>query len=188
MSNYISPFLLPNYEDNDHYGFISCKLKHWPAMWPEEIAAEGALYRERMRQKQHTFFMARDDVHRNIQYFKAKGIPRYTMDDVARQALLSLAEWNGWQVKNGDCVRAFGVTPIVVTRKIDDDEELEDIENFMKHEQKLKRKLQALKARKAKPNHKRAFELALLSLIDEQGWQRVESHPRRNVTIYHYKV
>lgn len=188
MSNYISPFLLPNYEDNDHYGFISCTLKHWPAMWPEEMAAEGALYRERKKQQQQTFFMARDDVHRNIQYFKAKGAPRYTMDDVARQALLSLAEWNGWQVKNGDCVRAFGVTPIIATRHCDG-EVLEDIENFMKHEQKLKRKLQAMKARKTKhTNHKRAVELALLSLIDEQGWQRVESHPKRNITIYRYKV
>jgi len=182
MSNYISPFLLPNYEDNDHYGFISCKLKHWPAMWPEEIAAEGALYRERMRQKQQTFFMARDDVHRNIQYFKAKGIPRYTMDDVARQALLSLAEWNGWQVKNGGNVRLHKVTPIIATRHCED-EVLEDIENFMSARQKLKR----LK-RTDKLTRKQLVKIALLSLIDEQGWQRVESHPRRNVTIYHYKV
>lgn len=188
MSNYISAVRLPNYEDNDHYGQTSCTLKYWPDLWPEEMAADGALYRERMRQKQQTFFMARDDVHRTIQYFKNLGAKRYEMDDLARCALLSLAEWNGWKVKNGDCVRAFDVTPIVVTRKINDDEVLEDIENFMEHERKLKRKLQALKAKKVKPNHKRAVELALLSLIDEQGWQRVEQHPRRNITIYHYKV
>lgn len=109
------------------------------------------------------------------------------MDEVARQALMSLAEWNGWQVKNGENVRLHKVTPIIATRHCED-EVLEDIENFMKHEKKLKRKLQILKARKTKPNHKRAVELALLSLIDEQGWQRVESHPRRNITIYHYKV
>lgn len=184
MSNYISPVLLPNYEDNDHYGFISCTLKHWPAMWPEEIAAEGALYRERMRQKQQTFFMARDDVHRNIQYFKAKGIPRYTMDDVARQALLSLAEWNGWQVKNGDCVRAFGVTPIVVTRKIDDDEELEDIEDFMSARQKLKR----LK-RTDKLTRKQLVNIALLSLVEEKGWERVpHRNPLTGFECFHYKT
>jgi hypothetical protein len=187
MNNYISAIRLPNYEDNDQYGQTSCTLKHWPDLWPEEMAADGALYRERMRQKQQTFFMARDDVHRTIQYFRTKGAPRHTMNALARQALLSLAEWNDWQVKNGDCVRVFGVTPIIATRHCDD-EVLENIENFMEHERKLKRKLQALKAKKVKPNHKRAVELALLSLIDEQGWQRVEQHPRRNITIYHYKV
>ena len=184
MSNYISPFLMPNYEDNDHYGFISCTLKHWPAMWPEEMAAEGALYRERMKQKKQTFFMARDDVHRNIQYFKAKGIPRYTMDDVARQALLSLAEWNGWQVKNGDCVRAFGVTPIVVTRKIDDDEVLEDIEDFMSARQKLKR----LK-RTDKLTRKQLVKIALLSLVEEKGWERVpQRNPLTGFECFHYKT
>ena len=182
MSNYISAVRLPNYEDNDHYGFISCTLKQWPDLWPEEMAADGALYRERMRQKQQTFFMARDDVHRTIQYFKTKGASRHTMDDLARCALLSLAEWNGWQVKNGDCVHTFGVTPIVATRHCKD-EVLEDIENFMSAGQRLKR----IK-RTDKLTRKKLVEIALLSLINEQGWQRVESHPRRNITIYHYKV
>lgn len=187
MSNYISAVLCPNYEDYQNYGQTSCILKYWPDLWPEEMAAEGALYRERMRQKQQTFFMARDEVHRTIQYFRNLGATTDVMNRLARKALLSLAEWNGWQVKNGENVRLHKVTPIIATRHCED-EELEDIENFMKHEKKLKRKLQMLKARKAKPNHKRAVELALLSLIDEQGWERVESHPRRNITIYHYKV
>ena len=184
MSNYISAFRLPNYEDNDHYGFISCTLKHWPSMWPEEIAAEGALYRERMRQKEQRFFMARDDVHRTIQYFRNKGATRTDMDDWARCALLSLAEWNGWQVKNGDCVREFHVTPIIATRKCDDDAELEDIEDFMSARQKLKR----LK-RTDKLTRKQLVKIALLSLVEEKGWERVaQRNPLTGFECFHYKT
>jgi hypothetical protein len=182
MSNYISAIRLHNYEDNDHYGQTSCTLKHWPDLWPEEMAADGALYRERMRQKQQTFFMARDDAHRTIQYFKNLGAKRFKMDDLARCALLSLAEWNGWKVKNGGNVRLRKVTPIIATRHCEY-EELEDIEDFMSARQRLKR----IK-RTDKLTRKQLVKIALLSLIDEQGWQRVEQHPRRNITIYHYKV
>ena len=43
MSNYISAIRLPNYEDNGRYGFISCTLKHWPDLWPEEDYAEKSV-------------------------------------------------------------------------------------------------------------------------------------------------
>ena len=43
MSNFISAFRLPNYEDNQHYGQTSCRLKHWPDLWPEEDYAEKAV-------------------------------------------------------------------------------------------------------------------------------------------------
>lgn len=185
MSNFIVPFLLHNYEDYEKYGGPSCTLKHLPDMWPEEIAAEAAVYRERMRQKQQTFFMARDNVHRVIQYFNNLGAPRYTMNDWARQALLSLAEWNGWKVKNGGNVRLHRVTPIIATRHCDD-EELEDIENFMKPKQILAR----IKREKTRIPRKQLVELALLSLIDEQGWQRVGAKNPLSTghDIYHYKT
>lgn len=185
MSNFIIPFLINHYEDYERYGGPSCTLKHLPDMWPEEIAAEAALYRERMRQKQQTFFMARDDVHRVIQHFKNLGAPRYTMNDWARQALLSLAEWNGWKVKNGGNVRLHRVTPIIATRHCDD-EELEDIENFMKPKQILAR----IKREKTRIPRKQLVELALLSLIDEQGWQRVGAKNPLSTghDIYHYKT
>lgn len=186
MSNFIVPFLLQHYEDYEKYGGPSCTLKHLPDMWPEEIAAEAAVYRERMRQKQQTFFMARDNVHRVIQHFKNLGATRYTMNDWARQALLSLAEWNGWKVKNGDCVREFHVSPIVVTRKCDDDTELEDIENFMSAEKRLKR----LKRKMSKMPRKQLVEMALLSLVVENGWQRVGAKNPLSTghDIYHYKT
>lgn len=183
MSNFIVPFLLQHYENYERYGGPSCTLKHLPDMWPEEIAAEAAVYRERMSQKQQTFFMARDNVHRVIQHFKNLGATRYTMNDWARQALLSLAEWNGWQVKNGGNVRLHNVTPIIATRHCDD-EELEDIENFMKPKQILAR----IKREKTRMPRKQLVELALLSLIDEQGWQRIVTYPRRNEPISHYKT
>ena len=185
MSNFIVPFLLHNYEDYEKYGGPSCTLKHLPDMWPEEIAAEAAVYRERMRQKQQTFFMARDNVHRVIQHFKNLGATRYTMNDWARQALLSLAEWNGWKVKNGGNVRLHRVTPIIATRHCDD-EELEDIENFMKPKQILAR----IKREKTRIPRKQLVELALLSLIDEQGWQRVGAKNPLSTghDIYHYKT
>ena len=183
MSNFIVPFLLHNYEDYEKYGGPSCTLKHLPDMWPEEIAAEAAVYRERMSQKQQTFFMARDNVHRVIQHFKNLGAPRYTMNDWARQALLSLAEWNGWKVKNGGNVRLHRVTPIIATRHCDD-EELEDIENFMKPKQILAR----IKREKTRIQRKQLVELALLGLIDEQGWQRIVTYPRKNEPISHYKT
>lgn len=185
MSNFIVPFLLHNYEDYEKYGGPSCTLKHLPDMWPEEIAADAAVYRERMRQKQQTFFMARDNVHRVIQYFNNLGAPRYTMNDWARQALLSLADWNGWKVKNGGNVRLHRVTPIIATRHCDD-EELEDIENFMKPKQILAR----IKREKTRIPRKQLVELALLSLIDEQGWQRVGAKNPLSTghDIYHYKT
>lgn len=185
MSNFIVPFLLQHYEDYEKYGGPSCTLKHLPDMWPEEIAAEAAVYRERMRQKQQTFFMARDNVHRVIQHFKNLGAPRYTMNDWARQALLSLAEWNGWKVKNGGNVRLHRVTPIIATR-LCEDEVLEDIENFMKPKQILAR----IKREKTRIPRKQLVELALLSLIDEQGWQRVGAKNPLSTghDIYHYKT
>lgn len=183
MSNFIVPFLLQHYEDYEKYGGPSCTLKHLPDMWPEEIAAEAAVYRERMSQKQQTFFMARDNVHRVIQHFKNLGAPRYTMNDWARQALLSLAEWNGWKVKNGGNVRLHRVTPIIATRHCDD-EVLEDIENFMKPKQILA----SIKREKTRIPRKQLVELALLSLIDEQGWQRIVTYPRKNEPISHYKT
>lgn len=185
MSNFIVPFLLQHYEDYEKYGGPSCTLKHLPDMWPEEIAAEAAVYRERMSQKQQTFFMARDNVHRVIQHFKNLGAPRYTMNDWARKALLSLAEWNGWKVKNGGNVRLHRVTPIIATRHCDD-EELEDIENFMKPKQILAR----IKREKTRIPRKQLVELALVSLIDEQGWQRVGANNPLSTghDIYHYKT
>jgi len=186
MGNLVVRILTANYEDYDKYDETSCTLKHWPDMWPEEIAAEAALYEERMERNRQMYFMAQDNVQRTIMHFKRSGFKRWEMDELKDKALMSLADEHGWKVKNGDCVRYDKVTPIIATRHCED-EVLEDIENFMKREKKLKRKLQMMKHSKAKPNHKRAFELALLSLIEEQGWQRVETY-YNNKVFYHYKT
>lgn len=54
MSHFINPIFLPNKEDWELYGQTSCTLKHWPDMWEGEIAAEAALYRERINRTFYT--------------------------------------------------------------------------------------------------------------------------------------
>ena len=109
MSYYVKPTFCPNYEDNQHYGYVSCMLKTWPDMWPEEMAAEGALYRERKRMQEQMFFMARDNVHRILHHFRVKC---KKPSDIVKVALVSLADEQGWEVKNPDSIKYFGVSTI----------------------------------------------------------------------------
>ena len=105
-----------NFEDYDRYEETSCNLKHWPDMWPEEMAAEGVLYRERMRMKDEIFFLARSRAARTIKHFKTVRFEREYMDKIKNKAIAYLAGEQGWQVKNEYAVMMFGVTPIYTTR------------------------------------------------------------------------
>lgn len=78
-------------------------------MWPAEMAAEGALRRERQRMKKEMFFIARDNVIRTIIHFRLKPCTRA---NIIKSALVSLADEQGWEVKNHDSIKNFGVSTI----------------------------------------------------------------------------
>ena len=112
MSYLVNPLLCPNYEDNDEYGSKGNAYSGFPDMWPEEMAAEGALYRERQRMKEQRFFLERDDVIRTIMHFRLKP---HLPEHILKVALVSLADEQGWEVKNPDCVKYYQVKPIYRT-------------------------------------------------------------------------
>ena len=115
MSYYVKPTFCPNYEDNQHYGYVSCMLKTWPDMWPEEMAAEAGVRRERQERKRQAFFLSRDKTYKTLQHFKSKICPIYRMKELAELALADLADECGWEVKNPDRVKYDKVSPIFRT-------------------------------------------------------------------------
>lgn len=122
MSNYIKPTFCKNYEDYSYYEETSCTLKHWPDMWPEEIAAEKAIAIERREREQRTFFLARDKVQRTIRHFMQMKESRDYMDKICARALASLADDFGWIVKNEDNMIVYKVSPIYQTSYKPEDE------------------------------------------------------------------
>lgn len=115
MSHLVNPILCANFEDYDKYDVVSCTLKTWPDMWPEEIAAEAGVYRERQERKRQAFFLSRDKTYRTLQHFRAKICPVYRMAELAELALADLADELGWEVKNPDRVKYDKVSPIFRT-------------------------------------------------------------------------
>lgn len=112
MSYFVKPEFCPNYEDYQDYGQTSCTLKTWPDMWPEEIAAEKGVYLERQRMKAQRFFLERDDVIRTLMHFRLKP---HLPEHILKVALVSLADEQGWEVKNQDIIRNYGVSTIFRT-------------------------------------------------------------------------
>lgn len=115
MSHLVNPIFCANFEDYQHYGQTSCTLKTWPDMWPEEIAAEAGVYRERQKRKRQAFFLSRDKTYKTLQHFRAKICPVYRMAELAELALADLADELGWEVKNPDRVKYDKVSPIFRT-------------------------------------------------------------------------
>lgn len=116
MSHLVNPILCANFEDYDKYDEVSCTLKTWPDMWPEEIAAEAGLYRERKRMKEEVFFLARSKEHRTIQHFKNfKPMSESYMLWLTARALADVVAEYGWRVKNEDAQRFYGVSLIYAT-------------------------------------------------------------------------
>jgi len=110
MSIYVARLLMPHYEDEDRYEQISCTLKHWPDMWPEEIAAEAAVRRERQRLRELQFFMAKDPTQRVMRHWR-----NYTVSDIGHHqsiislALVPLADESGWkEIPVSDELQFFG--------------------------------------------------------------------------------
>lgn len=115
MSHLVNPILCANFEDYDKYDEVSCTLKTWPDMWPEEIAAEAGVYRERQERKRKAFFLARDKTYRTLQHFRKKICPIYRMKELAELVLADLADELGWEVKNTERVKYDKVSPIFRT-------------------------------------------------------------------------
>lgn len=110
--SHVNPILCANFEDYDKYDEVSCTLRTWPDMWPEEIAAEAGVYRERQRMKEQRFFMEDDDVIRTLIHFRLKP---HLPEHILKVALVSLADEQGWEVKNPDIIRNYGVSTIFRT-------------------------------------------------------------------------
>lgn len=115
MSHLVNPILCANFEDYDKFDEVSCTLKTWPDMWPEEIAAEAGVYRERQELKRQAFFLSRDKTYRTLQHFRKKIYPIYRMKELAELALADLADELGWEVKNPERVMYDKVSPIYRT-------------------------------------------------------------------------
>ena len=81
-------------------------------MWEPEIAAEAGVYEERKRMKEQRFFLDRDDVIRTIMHFRLKP---HTPEHILKVALVSLADEQGWEVKNPYAVEHLKVKPIYRT-------------------------------------------------------------------------
>jgi len=96
MSNLINPILLAHYEDNDSYEETSCTLKHWPEMWPEELAAERGLRLERQRQKSVRYFLDVDETRAAHYWTKYNIKCKDTHKKIVKIALVSLADDCGW--------------------------------------------------------------------------------------------
>ena len=84
MSNFISGFRLPNYEDYQDYGQTSCTLKHWPDLWPEEDYAEKAV-REWLKELREWPLLHPIDRQRDRKQLQAF-------------ALMQLCDERGWDV------------------------------------------------------------------------------------------
>ena len=84
MSNLIVRILCPNYEDDDVVVSAMSAVKAWPLLWPEEAAAECAIYDERMRWLQ------------NLNNRRGKPVKRSRVHRVLAQ----LAAENGWKLND----------------------------------------------------------------------------------------
>ena len=187
MSTLVNHLLCPNFEDYDKYDEVSCTLKTWPDMWEPEIRAEAGVYEELQKLRQQIFFMARDSVQRTIMHFKRmKAKPSY-ITELARKALLQLAEEYGWKVKNYDSMKYCQVSPIIRTSlgQYEDDSMDVDIEVFIKPKQEqhptelieqymTKRERIHFEGKQQFPekDKKNVVAYALVELAAENGWQQ----------------
>ena len=186
MSNLINHLLCPNYEDYDPYDCKGNAYTGFPDMWEPEIRAEAGVYEERKKFQEQVFFMARENVQRTIMHFKRmKANPSY-ITELARKALLQLAEEYGWKVKNYDSIKYCQVSPIIRTSlgQYEDDSMDVDIEVFInaKHKKEMserelllasmtKRERIHFEGKQQFPPKKDVVAYALVELAAENGWQ-----------------
>lgn len=194
MSNYISPFLCPNYEDYEYYGAPKQYLKNWPAMWPEEKYAEGALWQERQEimRTRPSFFTD------YIRWWK-NNIPKDEAERIKQRqriayALSTLAEDCGWDKKLCEipCFRSILLKEVYETSNPKDKpkEEAEPLwmqkpkDDGLKIDNELFTQVmggKVVKRMEHKPtSRKDLIAFALATLANEQDWKR------KNVGCYDY--
>ena len=112
MSYYVIGCMVPGYEDYDHYGTMCNAVAGFPDMWPEEKHAEGALYEEFNRMREQLEMMRR---YRILH-------PQTAKEALIEKALVSIAQENGWRVKNSDAVKDYAVSVIYDIPPLREDE------------------------------------------------------------------
>lgn len=187
MSHLVNPILCANFEDYDKYDEVSCTLKHWPDMWPEEIAAEAGLREERRKFNAMAFIMARDRTWRTIQHFRTANHHSYRMDKLVKCALRELADRHGWKVKNYDMVARIGVNPIIRTSLYagQDDSMDVDFDVVFPTKQPVKPKPRKIVNKGGSQNFVQAV---LLQLIEENGWKKADPFGYRGTITKPFKI
>ena len=110
---------IPNYEDYDKVG-TNTGAACYPQLWPEEMAAEGGIYRwHKFLASQHNTMSPDELMH----YFKRLLTPeeKALYQEKVSKAMAWLAERCGWKVKNALAVDEYLVSPIYVTDQPDKD-------------------------------------------------------------------
>ena len=187
MSHLVNHLLCPNYEDYDPYDCKGNAYTGFPDMWEPEIRAEAGVYEERKKFQEQVFFMARDSVQRTIMHFKRMDAEPSYITELARKALLQLADEYGWKVKNYDSIKYCQVSPIIRTSlgQYEDDSMDVDIEVFIKPKQEqhqteliepymTKRERIHYEGKQQFPDKdkKNVVAYALVELAAENDWQQ----------------
>lgn len=104
---------IPNYEDYDRVG-TNTDAAVYPQLWPEEMAAEGGIYRQQkwLSLQHHTMHTSE-----LINYFRRILTHEEKMEYqlMVEKALASLAKKHGWKMMNEWAVKEWGARPIYVT-------------------------------------------------------------------------
>lgn len=108
MSNFISHFRLPNYEDYDWIGPSRHYLKHWPEMWDAELYADKVV-------RPMQFFPMSSPVMWHKRHMPMDIEGKAEQRTKVYKALAQMAQANGFKVKNAEDVVWFGVSKIYKT-------------------------------------------------------------------------
>lgn len=115
MSYFVVRCMVPNYEDYEYQHIIeSNAVQFVPPLWPEEAAAEIALYEEYLANRDKISML-----RRLYRLFK----PKTKNQDLLESALVSAAKDNGWKIKNARIVKEYGVSVVYEIPARDDYEE-----------------------------------------------------------------
>lgn len=113
MSYFVVRCMVPNYEDYERI-IESNAVQFVPPLWPEEAAAEIALYEEYLANREKISML-----RRLYRLFK----PKTKNQDLLESALVSAAKDNGWKIKNARIVKEYGVSVVYEIPARDDYEE-----------------------------------------------------------------
>ena len=114
MSYFVVRCMVPNYEDYERI-IESNAVQFVPPLWPEEAAAEIALYEEYLANREKIAML-----RRLYRLYK----PRTKSQELLESALVSAAKENGWKIKNARTVKEYGVSVVYEIPPREDYEEV----------------------------------------------------------------